>query len=150
MDHCEPYHNEGGLSSPTSKLSLTCGAFIQEDNEPSFEVDASEGSFVSAASRAAPAASVVSDTEYASIADEPADQLPEASHSLVGQVMSSSFSPETCYDCRCGLCAVVTLDGACNCLHASQDMQTKSVEQAHHRNYIKDQRSAGFCRITVA
>jgi len=50
---------------------------------------------VSAVSRAAPANSVVSDTEYASIADEPADQLPEASNSLVGQVISSSCSPVT-------------------------------------------------------
>lgn len=61
-------------------------------------MDASEGSFVSAVSRAAPANSVVSDTEYASIADdmaEPADQLPESSHNLVGQVMSSYCSPVT-------------------------------------------------------
>lgn len=56
-------------------------------------MDASEGSFVSAVSRAAPANSVVSDTEYASIADEPADQLPEASNSLVGQVVLSFASP---------------------------------------------------------
>ncbi len=58
-------------------------------------MDASEGSFVSAVSRAAPASSVVSDTEYASIADDPADQLPEASDNLVGQVMLSFASPVT-------------------------------------------------------
>ncbi len=58
-------------------------------------MDASEGSFVSAVSRAAPASSVVSDTEYASIADEPADQLPEYSNSLVGHMLSSSCSPVT-------------------------------------------------------
>lgn len=83
-DRCEPYHSDRRLSCQTSKLSLSCGAFIQE---VPLEVDASEGSFVSAVSRAAPADSVVSDTEYASIADEPADQVPEASHSLVGQMI---------------------------------------------------------------
>ena len=50
---------------------------------------------MSAVSRAAPANSVVSDTEYASIADEPADQLPEASDNLVGQMISISCSPVT-------------------------------------------------------
>ncbi|KAL0024653.1 hypothetical protein WJX77_006333 [Trebouxia sp. C0004] len=70
--------HEFGVSIGPNQVSHT------HDQEAPFEVDASEGSFVSAVSHAAPANSVVSDTEYASIADEPADQLPEASNSLGG------------------------------------------------------------------
>ncbi len=80
----------------------------QEGREEAYEAEASEGSFVSAVSRAAPAGSVVSDMEYASVVDEPLDDLDETIHDVVSRLYSDAL-------CAASACAP-------QCVQASSEL----------------------------
>ena len=79
-------------------------SWLQEAGEVSVVTEGSEASFATAVSHAAPAGSVVSDLEYASLDDEVGDDL--QNEAVYGQVSREWLASHVLsYVCQASVCA---------------------------------------------